>query len=105
MNTYLYERCRECRGDESCICNGKGYISTNYTTERCDRMQTEIDRLLMLVDSMLTQMNNDGWWDPLADLVLKDKADELEAAKSWTTPYVVGKDRLGLPVLKTGKQP
>lgn len=54
--TPLYEPCPLRGGDvpcaPGCVCGGTGFVATGYTTERLDRMQTEVDRCLVALDEL-----------------------------------------------------
>lgn len=94
-DTPLYERCDRCREGEPMtdhICTN-GFVQTGYTTERLDRMQGEIDKLLLLlcdVDTMLEEGKDAAVGTgevptrrKIRDLLLS-RITELEGARSRT---------------------
>lgn len=92
--TPLFVRCPVCDGSgkviehmnqsRSCACVN-GFIETGFTQERFDVLIRDNDRLLMLLETM-TGMTDLYAIRALASKQIAKRGDDLDAARSRTTP-------------------
>lgn len=84
---HLWVRCRQCvlhgfpPGGGCGLCEG-GFVETGYTAGRLDRLQTEVDRLLLYLDRVVAALRPGAQRDYALRALLHSHADTLEAART-----------------------